>query len=190
MAEDSEERGFTLMESVAVLGVVTLLLTLVIQVFMVSYSAYRKQSTRAENDAQAIMATRLISEAARGADEVLATATVNGTEYSSSASELVLKLPSVNTDGNVIEGEYDYLAVYRDDGDDSRIYVDTEPNAGSYRPSGQKLLTSDNDWLIFRYDSPNVAEASRVSVFLRNAKTARDTTVISESWTSIFIRNR
>ena len=184
------QAGFSLMEGMAVLGVMTLLLVMVTQIFAISYDAFAKQSARANNDAGAMLGARAISEAARGATEVLTSHTINGTNYTSSSTTLVLKLPAVNTSGGIVADAYDYIAVYRSATDATKIFADTEPNASSYRVSGQKLVTAYNDTLTFRYDNPNIAEANRVSVYIRNEQVVRTTTVKTEAWSSIFLRNR
>jgi len=173
-----------------VLGVMTVLLVMVTQIIMLSYDTYYKQVARANIDANAILASRAISESARGALSVLATHTINGTSYSSDGSELVLQLPAVDASGNIIGGEYDYVAIYRDGTETEKIFSDIEAAATSYRFSGQKLITDHNEALIFRYDHPDYQQATRISILLRNSQIVRQSDILTETWSSIFIRNR
>jgi Tfp pilus assembly protein FimT len=182
--------GFSLMEGMAVLGVMAMLMIIISQIFIVSYDIYAKQTASADNSTSAVLAARTISEFARGATAVLDSYTINGTLYTSSDSELVLKLPAVNDSGNIITDTYDYIAFYRDGADTTKIFSDIEPDASSYRFSGQKMVTAYNDVMTFRYDNPTLSEADRVSIYIRNGQTVRSTSLEAEAWTSIFLRNR
>jgi len=178
------------MEGITVLGVMSLLLIIIAQIFLVSYDVYAKQTAKADNSTSAVLAARTISESARGAMVVLGTYTINGTVYASSADELVLKVPAVDGTGNIIIDSYDYIAFYRDGTDSTKIFSDIEPDDNSYRYPGQKLVTAYNEAMVFRYDDPDVAEATRVSIYIRNAQFVRKTSLEAEAWTSIFLRNR
>jgi len=180
--------GFSLMEGIAVLGVMSMLLIIIAQI--VSYDVYAKQTAKADNSTSAVLAARTISESARGAMEILATYTINGTVYTSSADELVLKVPAVDDTGNIVIDSYDYIAFYRDGTDPTKIFSDIEPDANSYRYPGQKLVTAYNAAMVFRYDNPDIASATRVSIYIRNAQVVRNTNLEAEAWTSIFLRNR
>ncbi|MFH1046981.1 MAG: hypothetical protein V1738_01660 [Patescibacteria group bacterium] len=186
----SAAAGLGLMEGIAVLGVMTLLLVMVAQIFLVSYDAYAKQSARANNDAAAMLSARAIAEATRGAVEILASYSINGHTYTSSSDELVLRLPSIDADGNVMDGEYDYIAFYRDSTETEKIFSDIAPGASSYRFSGQKLMADHNAVFTLRYNSSNITEANRVSVYLKNQQIVRQADVATEAWSSIFLRNR
>ncbi|OIO51333.1 hypothetical protein COY93_04155 [Candidatus Uhrbacteria bacterium CG_4_10_14_0_8_um_filter_58_22] len=182
--------GFSLVEVIVVLGVMTLILVMVVQIFMVSYDTYAKQSARANNDSGIMLATRTISETARGTLSVLTNKTVNGTNYASSSNELVLALAAIDENGNIIEDETDYVAYYRDGLNPNAIFSDVEAAPGSYRTTGKKLVTNNNVTLTFRYDSQDLGQVRRISIYLRNEQTVRTTTVKTEAWSSIFLHNR
>ncbi|MEA3249213.1 MAG: prepilin-type N-terminal cleavage/methylation domain-containing protein [Patescibacteria group bacterium] len=184
------QKGFSLMESITVLGVMAMLLIIIAQIFIVSYDIYAKQTAKADNSTSAVLAARAISESTRGATEVLDTGTINSTVYTSSDDELVLKLPAIDGSGNIIVDSYDYIAFYRDGTDTTKIFSDIESDASSYRFSGQKLVTAYNEAMNFRYNNPTIADASRVSIYIRNAQVVRQANLEAEAWTSIFLRNR
>ncbi|HCC22052.1 hypothetical protein A2480_01130 [Candidatus Uhrbacteria bacterium RIFOXYC2_FULL_47_19] len=182
--------GFSLVEVIVVLGVMTLILVMVIQIFMVSYDTYAKQSARANNDSGIMLATRTISETTRGALSILTNKTINGTNYTSSSDELVLALATIDENGNLIEDETDYVAYYRNDSNPNEILVDIESALGSYRTTGKKLVTDNNVILTFRYDNQDLGQVRRVSIYLKNEQTIRTTTVETEAWSSIFLHNQ
>ena len=184
-----DERGFSLMEALTVIGIMTIILVMVTQIFAVSYDVYVKQSARAENETGAILAARTLTDMTRGADSVLASKVIAGTTYTTSASVVVLRIPTVNTAGAVVAGTYDSVAVYRDATNTGEIWSDTESGAGSRRTAGKKRLTSGNLIMTFRYDAEDVTKANRVQAYLVNQRTARSTVVTTKGWTAIFLRN-
>ncbi|OGL74020.1 hypothetical protein A3C96_00685 [Candidatus Uhrbacteria bacterium RIFCSPHIGHO2_02_FULL_60_10] len=172
-----------------VIGIMGLLLTFMNQIFITNYDLVMKQTGRNENDVGAIFAVRTISETTRGAIAVLSDYTVNGTNYTSGAGILVLKLLSTDAAGTIIPDSYDYLAVYRDGTTPTKIFTDTEPAVGSARLPGKKMVTDRNQTMIFRYNSADITKTDSVSLFLVNSQVVRKTTLKSRAWTSIFLRN-
>jgi prepilin-type N-terminal cleavage/methylation domain-containing protein len=185
-----DQRGVTLMETLVVITVMTVLLLIVTEVFILNYDVYLKQTGRIEADTGTVFAARSISEQARGATQVMASRTIDGTLYTTSDTTLVLELPSIEQDGDVLIATYDYIAFARDPGDATRVITATDAASGSSRFDGTKLLTAFNDTMTFRYNDPVPADATRVSVLLINETTVRESTFRSQAWTSVFLRNR
>lgn len=177
------------MESLVVIGIMTMLLLVVTQIFALNYDIYEKQTRRTDNEIGAILAVRTVSEMARGATAVLASRSINGTVYTSSKDALVLEMPTVDANGDIVAGSFDYTAIYRDGVETAKIFSDTEASASSVRRSGKRLATGFNAVAIFRYNHPDVADADRVSVYLVNRQVRRGTTLVTKAWASIFLRN-
>lgn len=184
------ERGFSLMEGMTVLGIMTIVLVIVSQVFAATYDVFVKQSARSDNETGAVIATRTISDMTRGASQVMEDRVINGTTYVSGPDSLVLKMPAIDPGGNVIAGSSDYIAFYRDGSAATKIFSDTDAAAGSRRVDGKKLVTAYNETMRFRYNDPELTDATRIQVYLVNRQTVRGTTVITtKGWTAIFLRN-
>lgn len=181
--------GMTLVETMVAIGVMTVILVVVSQVFAVNEDVLVKQLARIDNDNGAIFALKRLGELSRGATSVMTDQTINGTYYASSSTTLVLKLPAVDGSGNILADVFDYIAVYRDPLATTKIYTDTWPGSGSMRVSGKKLLTAYNSTMTFSYNRAAAGQATRVSVFLINTQTKRGSTLTSRTWTSIFLRN-
>lgn len=184
-----DERGMTLVEAITALGIMTLVLVMVAQIFAVSTDVFAKQMARNDNDTGAVLAARTIAEIARGASSVEASADVGGTVYASSSSVLVLRMPTISPANQVVTDSFDLVAIYRDATDTARIYAVTDAAAGSKRFDGTRLVTDNNAVMTFRYNDSAVANADRVQVYLVNRQTVRGTEVETEAWTSIFLRN-
>ncbi len=171
------------------MGIMTMILTVANQIFLVNADYTDKALARIDNDNGASLAIRRIGELSRGATAVLASQTINGILYTTSTDTLVLKLPTVDAAGNVDTTNSDYIAIYRDTTVVTDVYTDIEAAAGSAKPNGKKRLTGNNTLLAFSYNDPVPYDATRVSVFLVNQKAVRGTTATSKEWTSIFLRN-
>jgi len=184
-----DERGFSLMEALTVIGVMTIVLLMVDQIFAVSYDVYVKQSARTENENGAVFAARNISELSRGASEVLASHVINATTYTTSATTLVLEAPTLDASNNIVADSFDHIAIYRDGTEPTKIFSDIEPAAGSKRLSGKRLVTAHNSILRFRFNDPDVTNATRVQMYLVNTQTKRSTTLTTKAWIAMFLRN-
>ncbi len=183
------ERGFSLMEALTVIGIMTIVLVMVTQIFAVTYDVYVKQSARTDNENGAVLAARNISDMTRGASQVMTSQVINGTTYTTGSDVLVLKMPTVDSSNNVVASTYDYVAFYRHGSMTTKIYADTDAGAGSKRVDGQKLVTAFNQTMKFRYNDPTPSSATRVQVYLVNQQTVRSTTITTKGWTAIFLRN-
>jgi hypothetical protein len=182
--------GLSLMEAVAVLGVMMIILVMVSEIFSVNMNLITTQLRRTDTSTGAIQAIRQISEQARGASAVVASRVIDGTSYVTSDDTLVLQMPSIDGSGDIVPGQSDYVAFYHDPGDSSKIYAIVDPGTGSYRAQSNRLMSGYNSVMTFRYNSPTESDATRVSVYIENSRTYRDRDIVSTAWTSIFLRNR
>lgn len=181
--------GVSIVETLVVIAVMTILLLIVNQIYIINYDLVLKQTGRTDNETGAILGTRLTSELSRGAVAVVASRTVNGTAYVTGANVLILKLPSLTSSDDIVSGSFDYVAFARDATATTKIFADVERAAGSDRPNGKRLVTAYNRYLAFRYNDPDVTLSDRVSVYMVNQQTVRSVIVTSKAWTSLFMRN-
>ncbi len=182
--------GVSLIETIVVVGVMSIIMVTMAQIFILNYSIYSSQTKRAGNDLGAVLAAQAISQLTRGASNVEVAHDFGGTVRTSSSSVLVLKMPSLDSGGNVLPGFFDYVAVYRGATEPTKIFIDTDADAISFRQDGTRMITDYNTVLIFRYDAPDLTSANRVSAYLVNAQTDRNTTLTTRAWLSIFLRNK
>ena len=108
-----DNRGIGLMESIAVIGIMTIILVMVSQIFAVSYDVFIKQSARTDNETSAVIAARVISDMTRDSSVIQSSRTINGTTYTTSANTLVLQMPTIDSNNNVVTGSYDYIAFFQ-----------------------------------------------------------------------------
>lgn len=185
-----DERGVSLFETVIVIGLMVMITFIETQIFLSSYTVAAKQGARGTNDIGATLLAQDLSTFARGADAVMASQTVDGTSYTSSASALVLEMPSIDASNNIIAGSHDYMAFAPSATDPTKIFVDVQGAPSSKRITGKRLITANNSILIFRYNDTPIQNANRVSVYLENAQTIHGVTLTTHASTSIFLRNK
>lgn len=178
------------METLVVIGVMAVLMVLVTQIFALNYDVYAKQTARLDADTGAVFAARTVSNLTRGASRVVDSWTINGTPYTTSEDTVVLRIPSIDGSGNIIDATFDYIAIYRDGTETTKIYADTEVDATSSRNAGKRLITAHNDTMRFTYNAPDASDATRVGMLLINLQTVRGATFRSKAWTSLFLRNK
>lgn len=185
----NRRRGVSLMETIIVIGIMSVLMLVVTQIFLLNYEIVDKQSGRAANETGAILAAKTISQMTRGASAVEASHVFSGTTRTSSSTTLVLKMPSIDSSGNVLAATFDYVAIYRHTTNTDELHVAIDAATGSYRQDGSRRLTANNQTLTFFYNDPTLTETDRVSAYVVNSQTKRGTTLTTRGWTSIFLRN-
>lgn len=189
------EAGFTIIEATVSMFIITIIMMVLNEIFIVNYDFTVKALARVDNDNGAILATRRLGELTRGATAVLSSKTINSTLYTTGTNVLVLQVPALDSAGNIIAGCSDYVAIYRSGSDPTEVWTDIDVNdvpcygGTSVRLDGKKLLTANNTTLTFSYNNSHPYDADRISVFLVNEQTVRGTTVTTKMWTSIFMRN-
>lgn len=182
-------RGMSLVEAIITIGITAVLSVVISSIFIADFNLSQNQLSRIDAEGGAISAIRTLGELTRGATGVMTNWTVNGVERTSDADQLVLRLPSLDIDGNPTGSERDYIAIYRDTADPKKIVTDLQPATLSARNAGVRLLTGHNDELVFSYNNVDPSLANRISVFIVNSTTPPHAVVISKAWTSIFMRN-
>jgi type II secretory pathway pseudopilin PulG len=185
----NDQRGMTLAETLSAIGIMTIVLLIVTQIFIINYDVAIKQTSRIDNDVGAVFAVRRISDAARGATAVVASRTINGTAYTTGTDTLILRIPSLDSSSNIIADTYDYIAFYRDAASPTKVFTDTETGSGSARLGGKRLMTAYNQIMAFRYNNATLSSADRVSVYLVNKQTVKGAQFTTQAWTSLFLRN-
>lgn len=154
------KRGFTLVETFIVVGISVVALVALTNLFLIFNSTYGNQQVFMAVAGSASTAMNAFEAAILPADQVLASHDFSGTVYSSSATTLVLELPSVDSSGNIIAGTKDYIAFYSSS---ATLYRLTQAGAGSIRASGLTQLSTTLNSLSFTYDNGDSTKVTSVT---------------------------
>lgn len=142
-------RGLTLIEMLVALGIVMVAGTLLLVIIVNSTGLFLKQSSKIEqgvgiNDVLATLRNNI------KAAQSIASGYPEGPspEYSSSSDQLVLKLASVDSSGNIIAGKFDYFVFYKDQ---TTVRFKIFPDAASSRVFLDRIFLTNADALGFNY---------------------------------------
>lgn len=178
--------GFTLLETVVVVGVMAFAIGAVAVLYV---NLNTMLGTGAAVQASASDAKRVVGEVellALQARGVVASRAFSGTTYVSDGDTLVLQLPSVNGSGAVIANTYDYAVVYQSGSTTVRIL---ETGSGSARNAETKKLAGSTATLSFTYDDADPALAEKITVEIATVTVTRGTAHRAQMREAVRLRN-
>lgn len=181
-----KNRGFTLIESVIIIGITVMALTALVNLFLVFNSIYGYQQAFMATAGSAGSAMNAFEDAVLPSSQVLASHSFGGTVYSSSATVLVLELPAIDGSGSVIMGVNDYIAFYPSS---TTLYRLTEAGAGSSRVSGLHLLSSTLNSVSFIYDDPDFTKVTNVTAEIQTQAQFKQHIVQGHLREQLYLRN-
>ena len=155
------QRAFTLVETIIVVALGTSMM-IVLGLLIYNFNTtvvYEQTLAQSSGSASAVM--REIESLALPADAVLQMHTFSGVPHNSSATELILEIPSIDNSGNVIANTYDYARFYLVGTD---VYRHLEAYDLSSRTSGTKRLGSTVQTLTFIYNNSDFPRVSAITV--------------------------
>ena len=107
----STSRGFTLLETMAVIFIFSAIMFAVNQLFISFYHSYHIQNALINNAYTAAAFLNETEELTLQANAIIASKILDGTNYTTSSSTLILELPSINSSGDVLTTTYDYAVI-------------------------------------------------------------------------------
>ncbi len=181
------QKGFTLVEIVIVLGISCLLMIALFSLYDWHQKIYLQESN-------SIRITESVRRTLYNMSEIIAQATsiqsshaFSGTTYSTGGSSVVLQVPSVSSSDAVIPATYDYIAFYLSNGS---VYQVTEAGSGSVRVPGTRKLAENVQTFSLTYNNGDVTLASNVTIDMQTYLATRYSSVTVHVGDSIFLRNQ
>ncbi len=175
----NQSAGFSLLESIVTIGIAVFVFLIIALVFIAHNKLFNLQSILADSEINNYLALNHLGKLIKSSNRVLASQTINSINYSSSANVLVLELPSVDSSQNIIPNSFDYAAIHQSSTDQTKLIVSLQANSPSSRASGNILISSGVQKIIFSYNNSDFTKVNLVSIYLTNARTflgARPTT--------------
>ena len=180
------QSAFTLIETVIVIALsasIVVALTFLLFTFNKA-SSYGKISSQSYASASTLL--REIESLALPANAVLETHSFSGTTYTSTATSLVLELPSIDGSGNVITNAHDYVAFYAVG---TNAYRLLEKDATSARVAGTVLLSSTLSAFSFAYDDADFVQVRTITVDIQTQAQVKEEVVTNHLSQQIRLRN-
>lgn len=138
-------KGLTLVEVLVGMGIATVVGGLLIVIIVNSTGLFYKQSSTIE---QGIGANDALSAVKNSIKEAQSIAPDYPPNFTTSSTELVLKLISIDSSGNLIPDSFDYYVFYLDQ---TKLRFKVFPNVLSQRTSRDQILSTSVESLEFKY---------------------------------------
>lgn len=168
------QRGLTLVEALFTLGIAVVVGTMLLVIIVNSAGLFYGQSGKLQQGLNLNEALSAIREAIRGSSSVASSyPEIGSPTYTSGATQLVLKVPSINSQGEVISSTYDYYIFYKDA---NKLRFKTFPAIQSTRKAQDQIFSTSLHNLTFEYFDaqtppqqvqPNLAVKIKITAVLR-----------------------
>ncbi|MDD5416005.1 MAG: prepilin-type N-terminal cleavage/methylation domain-containing protein [Candidatus Daviesbacteria bacterium] len=165
-----KEKGLTLIEVLVAMGIAATAGALLLVIIVNSAGLFTEQSSKVQEGLNSNDTLSALRRDIKQASAVAPSYTDGLTTYSSNASQLVLKVSSIDDAGNIIDNIFDYFILYLDQ---KAVHLKIFPDAVSSRKALDRVFATNVDNLKFQYlDSANPpvevisASAAKVRVTL------------------------
>lgn len=167
------KKGLTLIEVLIAMGIATVVGALLLVIIVNSAGLFSQQSLKVEQGLGVNDALSKIRATIKESAGIAASYTFESTTYTTGATQLVLKLPSLDTSGNIISDTSDHFIFFLDQ---TKLRFKSFPHSLSIRKMQDQIFTTSVDSLKFQYfDSaappnevaPTSATKVRISLSLK-----------------------
>jgi prepilin-type N-terminal cleavage/methylation domain-containing protein len=161
MKKSNKQSGFTLVEVIIATLISAVVGVLLLSIMVNNTGVFYKQSSKVAEGLGSNDSLTSIRSAIKQASAIAASYPVTGTPtYTSGDSQLVLRLASIDSSGNIIDSTYDYEVFYLSGGN---LYLKIFPNALSKRQSADRVLSKYASSINFQYLNLSGVAVSPVS---------------------------
>lgn len=157
-------RGLTLVEVLIAVGIATIVSALLVVIMVNSAGLFYQESSKLTAGLNINDALSKIRSSIKESSAVVSSYTSGLTSYTTGATQIVLKIPSVDSLGNIISDTFDYSIFFLDQ---TKLRFKLFPDAQSSRKPQDQIFSTSVDSLSFKYfDSQNPpSEVTPTSAF-------------------------
>lgn len=137
------QKGISLVEMLIALTLISLVGVLMVYLAVQNSGLFFRETAKVSQGLSINDASTAISDLIRGSSGVVSTYVDGGTTYSSGLDTIIVSLPSVDAQGNVIENTLDYAVITRDPSQQTVLRKRVFPNALSSRKSENQVLVTE-----------------------------------------------
>lgn len=166
------KKGFSIIEIILSIFLITILSFSII-VLLNLYQDYQKitptsisRSIIKKNHSETLSA---LKQNILQAQNIISSTTINGITYMTDNKNLILQLRSIDSDNNVITGNYDLIIFYSTSSNPIKFYQKIIPSSFSVRKNYEILLNSIVKEINFEYNTINPKDASIIKIFLKTS---------------------
>jgi hypothetical protein len=147
----NNQLGATLFEILIVAGVTAVMGLVLSLIFINSNSLYITQTNKVNQGVGLNTSLSSISEAVRNTAFIATGYPTSSPTYLTSATTLVLAVPAIDAQGNVISTTYDYVVITRDSSNPKILRKITYKDPASSRRNQNEVLLTDLSLIQFNY---------------------------------------
>lgn len=142
-------KGLTLIEVLISMGIAVVVGGLLFVIIVNSTGLFYKQSSKIEQGVSVNDALSVIRNSIKEAQSIVANyPEIQPFTYTTGLTQLVLKLASIDSSGNIIIDSFDYYVFYLDQ---TKLFFKVFPGALSQRKSRDQILSTNVESLEFKY---------------------------------------
>lgn len=160
----NHKAGFTLIEVIVALFSAVFILGAFISLFLLHGSLYNQQQASVRTSEGLRNGTQTLQLYASQAYRVLASRDFSGVAYDSGDDALILQLPAIDAQTNILPGKWDYALFYLS-GD--KLFLRVETDQASSRTAIYKLLAENVSNFLLTYDSADFALVKNITAELQ-----------------------
>lgn len=175
------EKGLTIIELLAVMGVMTVVGALLMVIIVNSAGLFTKESAKLT---QGLNINDTLAQVRSNIKDASSIA-VSYTTYTTGATQLVLILPSIDSLNNIIPDAFDYYVYFLDS---NTLRFKSFPNASSARKAQDQIFSTLIDSLKFQYFNSGTPPAEVAPVSARKVRitlTLKQKTAVNSYETNI-----
>lgn len=144
----SSRSGLTLVEVLVAAGIASVVGVLLLAIIVNSAGLFYKQSSKIEQGLGANDALAKIRTSIKEAQSIASGYPESSPIYTSGATQLVLKLASLDSSGNIISSTFDYFVFFLDQ---AKLRFKVFPATSSQRKSVDQIFSTNVSSLEFKY---------------------------------------
>lgn len=166
-------KGFTMLEMVITMGLVSVVGLLLVVIIVNSTGVFYKESSKLSEGLNINDALSSVRADIKQSTGVMASFVGESTTYTSGGSQLVLKVASIDSSNNLILETFDYFVYFLDQ---KKLRLKTFPDPSSSRKAQDQIFSTSVESLSFQYFNlgnpplevtPATAGKVRITITLR-----------------------
>lgn len=190
MLQIKKDSGFSLIEALVTLAVLMVVIFLLTEIYVGQSSFFQREEARLDTSLALTQTLTDITAQVRQAVRVAATSTFDSISYASGLEQLILALPSVDSQGQLLIGYFDYVVYYRDVQNPTKLMKKVAPSASSTRPAQTKCLADNVSGLTFIYNNQDFDQVNQVQASLLVLKMVGGHNFTASSTVKVLLRNK
>lgn len=143
-----KDKGLTLVEVLVTISIAIVAGILLVAIIVNSAGIYHKESSKLSQGLNINDALSMIRSTIKSSSAIQASFIGDSITYTSSATQLILKIASIDASGNIIDQVFDYYVFFLDN---TKLKLKTFPDPLSSRKGQDQIFSTNVDNLNFQY---------------------------------------